>query len=131
MSSSNREKFQHAKSRAADVGDDLMDSAGDALDQGRDYANESIGRVSEKVRDLRRDIEPTIDHLRYRARRAARRGMDAAADARERTKETVNHYADVTGQYVSDQPVRSILIAAAAGAVLTALVIAARGRDGR
>ncbi len=98
------------------MGEELRNSAESAYDQGREYANDSLGRVSDKVRDLRRDLEPAVDQLRYRARRAARQGIDAAGEARDRTRETVEHYTDVTGRYVADQPVRSVLIAAAAGA---------------
>lgn len=126
MSSHSRDTVRDTKSSTRKFGEDAIDSAEEALESTRAFANDSLGRVSEKVRDLRRDLEPAMDHLRYRARRAARRGMDAADQARERTKETVNHYADVTGQYVSDQPVRSILIAVAAGAALAALILAAR-----
>jgi len=39
--------------------------------------------------------------------------------------------ADVTGRYIADQPVRSVLVAAAAGAAITALIVLAsrRSRD--
>ncbi|RZL90643.1 MAG: hypothetical protein EOP82_14970, partial [Variovorax sp.] len=36
----------------------------------------------------------------------------------------------VTGRYIADQPVRSVLVAAAAGAAITALIVlASRRRD--
>ena len=41
----------------------------------------------------------------------------------------MSRYADVTGRYVSQQPVRSVLIAVAAGAAIAALVVAARRRN--
>ena len=124
-------KLDQARGNARRLGEDVRDSAESAYDSSREFANDSLGRVSEKMRDLRRDLEPAVDQLRYRARRAARQGMDAASDARDRTLETVDHYTDATGRYVADQPVRSVLIAAAAGAALAALLIAARNRSDR
>ena len=123
--------LDHARGSARRLGEEMRDSAEHAYDDSREFANDSLGRVSEKVRDLRRDLEPAVDQLRYRARRAARQGMDAASEARDRTRETVDYYTDATGRYVADQPVRSVLIAAAAGAVLAALLMAARGRGDR
>lgn len=121
-------RVDQARGSARRLGEDVRDSAEHAYDNSREFANDSLGRVSEKMRDLRRDLEPAVDQLRYRARRAARQGMDVASEARDRTRETVEHYTDATGRYVADQPVRSVLIAAAAGAALAALLMAARGR---
>ena len=129
--SSLNSKIDQTRGAAQRTGDEIQDSAEHALESGREFARESLGRISEKVRDLQRDLEPAFDHLRYRARRVTRRGLDAASDARERTRDAVDHYADATGRYVSDQPVRSLLIAAAAGAALAAIVIAARSRSDR
>lgn len=124
-------KIDQARGAAGRAGDDMRDSAEQVYESGREFAQDSLGRISDKIQDLRRDLEPAMDQLRYRARRAARRGMDVASDARDRTREAVDHYSDVTGRYVTDQPVRSVLIAAAAGAALAALLIAARSRGNR
>ena len=124
-------RLDQARSGARRLGEDVRDSAEHAYDNSREFADDSLGRVSDKVRDLRRDLEPAVDQMRYRARRAARQSMDAASDARDRTREAVDYYTDATGRYVADQPVRSVLIAAAAGAAIAALLMSARNRGNR
>ena len=59
----------------------------------------------------------------------ATKGVDAASEAALAAQKQLTRYADVTGRYVSQQPVKSVLIAVAAGAAIAALVVAARRRS--
>jgi ElaB/YqjD/DUF883 family membrane-anchored ribosome-binding protein len=84
-----------------------------------------VNAAGEKVRELRRDAEPAVEQLAARVQQAVQRGLDAASTTSARAQRRLEQAADVTGRYISDQPVRSVLIAAAAGAAITALIVLA------
>lgn len=67
-------------------------------------AGESLDRAGEKVRELRMGL------------------ADTAVAAQQR----LGRYADATTRYVSEQPLKSALIAAGVGALVAGLIIAAR-----
>lgn len=98
--------------------DEALSTAESALDSTRHLASQVLGRASEKVRDLRSGA----GHL-------ATRGVDAASEAAHLAQRQLSRYADVTGRYVSQQPMKSVLIAVVAGAVIAGLVVAARRRN--
>ena len=100
--------------------DDAMNAAESALDSTRQIATQVIGRAGDKARELG-----------VGARDFASKGLSVATDATAAAQKQLSRYADVTGRYVSQQPVRSTLIAVAAGAAIAALVIAARRRNSR
>ena len=52
----------------------------------------------------------------------AARGKAACAQTRDQTRDKVNEYADRTSAYVVDQPLKSVAIAAAVGAVAALLL---------
>jgi len=112
------------------LADDARQTAADAVETTRAYAQNAVNATGERVRDLRRGIEPGVDQIAARVQQAVQRGLDSASQTGVRAQRRLEQAADVTGRYISDQPVRSVLIAAAAGAALTALIVlAARRRD--
>ena len=100
--------------------DDTMNAAESAFDSTRQLASQVIERAGDKARELR-----------LGARDFASKGLSAATDASAAAQKQLSRYADATGRYVSQQPVKSTLIAVAAGAAIAALVIAARRRNSR
>ena len=113
------------------LAEEARQTASDAIDSTRAYAQNAVNAAGEKVRDLRRDAEPTVEQLAARVQQAVQRGLDAASTTSARAQRRLEAAADVTGRYIADQPVRSVLIAAAAGAAITALIVLAsrRSRD--
>lgn len=105
-------------SAPASYADEALSTAESALDSTRQLASQVLGRAGDKVRDLRSG-----------AGQLATRGVDAASEAAAAAQKQLSRYADVTGRYVSQQPVKSVLIAVAAGAAIAALVVAARRRN--
>lgn len=103
---------------SASYADDAIHSAEGAVESTRHLAGQVMERAGEKVRDLR-----------YNARDFANRGLSAATDATALAQRQLSRYVDVTGRYVSERPVKSALIAVAAGAAIAALVVAARRRN--
>jgi ElaB/YqjD/DUF883 family membrane-anchored ribosome-binding protein len=105
-------------SAPASYADEALNTAESALESTRQLASQVLGRAGDKVRDLRSG-----------ASTLAGRGVDAASEAAALAQKQFSRYADVTGRYVSQQPVKSVLIAVAAGAAIAALVVAARRRN--
>jgi ElaB/YqjD/DUF883 family membrane-anchored ribosome-binding protein len=112
------------------LADDARQTANEAVESTRAYAQNAVNAAGEKVREIRRDVEPGVEQLAARVQQAVQRGLDAASTTSARAQRRLEQAADVTGRYISDQPVRSVLIAAAAGAAITALIVlASRGRS--
>lgn len=111
------------------VSDQALQSAEKAVDNTRAYANDALDRAEDKVRDLRGSVDPMIEAMATKAQKLARQSLDIAAEAREKAQQSLSRYASATTQYVSEQPVRSVLIAAAVGAAVALLVSASRNRN--
>ena len=64
---------------------------------------------------------PLLNRANVRAIALARRGVDAVRGSSQLMRERAPRASDRTVNYVKDEPVKSVLIAAAAGAALFAL----------
>lgn len=97
------------RSEASNYEDDARSATAHALETTKEFANQAFERAGEKVRDLR-----------YGAKELASRGVSS-----------VGEYAQATTRYVTEQPIKSALIAAAVGAAVAALVLAMRRNSDR
>jgi ElaB/YqjD/DUF883 family membrane-anchored ribosome-binding protein len=100
---------------AAGYADDAAGLTGQALESTKQLASQAMEKAGEKVRDLR-----------YGATDLARKSAASVSDATAAAQRQLGQYAQATGRYVSEQPVKSALIAAAVGAAVAALVLAMR-----
>ena len=120
-----------AANNVRDASDDALQSAQGAVDATRNYANDALDKAGEKVRDLRGSVDPLVDQISTKVQQLASRGIEYANDAKSRAQEQLNRYGDVTGRYVSEQPVKSVLIAVATGAAIAALILLATRSNSR
>lgn len=95
---------QSIRAAASGYADDAMGFTGHALETTKELASHAIEKAGEKVRDLRYGVQ----------------------DLTSRGVSSVGGYAQATSRYVSEQPIKSALIAAAIGAAVAALVLAVR-----
>lgn len=95
--------------------DEALGATGHALESTRHLASQAIEKAGEKVRDLR-----------YGATDLARKSASTVSEATAAAQRQLSQYAQATRSYVSEQPVKSALIAAAVGAAVAALVLAIR-----
>ena len=109
--------------------DDILQTADKAVSTTREYANNALDKAESKVRELRGSVDPMVDMLATKAQKLARHSLDLAAEAKDRAEQSLKRAAGVTTRYVSEQPVRSILIAAAVGAAVALLVSSTRHRN--
>ena len=109
--------------------DSLTTSAEHAIDSGRNYANSALDAADDKIHNLRNTVQPALEKLSRKAGEYAHQGMDMAAQAKDKARESLSQYSAATGRYVADKPVQSVLIAAAVGAAVALLVSSARNRN--
>ena len=122
--------FSRFHNRSNGLLDQTSESADRASRSGRRYANEALDQVSATLSDTRSRMRPVVDRVTTHAGDYARRSMDAMRDSSSRLREGAYRASDNTVGYIKDEPVKSILVAAAAGAALMALVsYLSRSRD--
>ena len=109
--------------------DEMMNSAGKALESTREHANDALDRAENKVRELRGSVDPMVEMLTSKAQKMARQSLDMASEAKERAEKSLKHAADATTRYVSEQPVRSVLVAITVGAAVALLISSSRHRN--
>lgn len=112
----------HIADTAQDATDKLATKAVRTVDTARDLANDALDKADAKVRTLREDIKPAIDAVAWRVQDAAHRCREVAADTTAQAREKARQCADKTTAYVQEQPLKSMAMAAAAGAVLALLL---------
>ena len=85
------------------------------LESSRRLAGQALERASEKFRDLG-----------FGMKDLAHKGVSTVADRTHAAQREMSRYATATGRYVTEQPLKSALIAAAIGAAVAGLIIALR-----
>jgi ElaB/YqjD/DUF883 family membrane-anchored ribosome-binding protein len=108
--------------QASQAADQAANRAEDALRSTQRATNSAIEGISAKVDDLRTQAGPLINKVSAQAEAAARRGMEAVRDTSQQLRERASVATDSTVGYIKDEPIKSMLIAAATGAVLMGLV---------
>lgn len=106
--------------------DELLHSAGRAMDSTRDYASEALSKAENKLRD---SVDPVVDRLASKAQRMARHSLDLASEAKDHAEQSLRHATRVSTRYVANQPLRSVLAAAAVGAAVALLIASSRHRN--
>lgn len=122
-------KTQDAANTTRTASEDLASTASRTLDSTREYANDALDKAEGKVREFSSNIDPTVNMLASKAQKLAQQSFDMASEAKERAQQQLKRAAGATTQYVSEQPLRSVLIAAAVGAGVALLISATRNRD--
>ena len=127
MPSSTTKPFGQA---ATNVADEAAAAADNALKSTQRATDQAFDSLSNKVDDLRSQAAPIINRVSAKAEDAAKRGMEAVRDTTQQLREKAQLASDTTVAYVKDEPVKSMLIAAATGAVLMGLIsLMGRSRD--
>ena len=86
-------------------------------DESMDTRHRLAERASEKFRDLG-----------FGMKDLANRGVHTMTDSAREAQRHLGQYASATGRYVTEQPLKSALIAAGIGALVAGLIIALRHR---
>jgi ElaB/YqjD/DUF883 family membrane-anchored ribosome-binding protein len=109
-----------------EVQNKLVDQAAASADQAirstQRVANDALSGLAGTAQSLREHAAPMVDRVAERASAMAHQGVDSVRERSHQLSESAHRVADGTRHYVQDQPVKSLLIAAATGAVLMGLL---------
>lgn len=95
--------------------DRLTAAAEDAARHTSRSAHQGMERVSDSLNQARSQTGEALRNLAHSTEELAHRGMDVVRDKSLHVRDTTTHY-------IQDEPVKSMLIAAAVGAALMGLV---------
>lgn len=108
------------------AGGAAADKAADTLKDGLRTAGQGLGRAADsaasKVDQWRDEASPMLEKASVRVQEVGQKGMDALADASKQLRDRAAEASDVAVAYAKDEPMKALLIAAAAGALLMGLL---------
>ncbi|MFN0186745.1 MAG: hypothetical protein ACKVQR_23275 [Aquabacterium sp.] len=107
-------------------------SAEHAIDATQRITNVALDSLSGSVQDMRDRAIPAVNRTSDAIGALVQQGLDRARDGRQMLSDRAHRATDATTGYIKGEPIKAMLIAAATGAVLMALVSQlARSRDPR
>ena len=100
----------------------LVDQAASAANHGIAATQHALDSLSGGVQTLRDEAGSRLDDAVDHANALVHSGVDALRDGSQRLRAKAHQASEGTTHYIQQEPVKAMLIAAAAGAVLVALV---------
>lgn len=120
-----------AAEQAASVADQAAQSADQAIRSTQRVANKALDNLASTAQEMGRDVAPLLNRAADRANELTQRGVDAFRDTSRQVRERAQRASETTVTYIKDEPVKAMLIAAAVGAAVMALLsLRGRSRDG-
>lgn len=104
------------------LADQAAQSADNAIKATQRVANQTLDGLADTVQDLRQQAAPLLNRGAEQAGALAQRSLDALRDGTQQLRDKALRASDSTVNYVKEEPVKAMLIAAATGAALMALV---------
>lgn len=102
--------------------DKAAGSADSAIKSTQRMANNALDGLANGVKDARNEVAPLLDRATEQASALAQRGVNALRDGSQGLRDSATRASDNTVMYIKDEPLKAMLIAAATGAALMALV---------
>jgi ElaB/YqjD/DUF883 family membrane-anchored ribosome-binding protein len=109
------------------LADQAAHSADQAIRSTQRVANQALDGLAGSVQDLRQQAAPLLNRATEQASVLAQRGVDAVRQGSRQVRDQALRASDGTLHYVREEPVKAMLIAAATGAALMALVSGWKG----
>jgi ElaB/YqjD/DUF883 family membrane-anchored ribosome-binding protein len=110
--------------------DQAAQVADDAIHATQRLADGALDSLAGSVQDARRQAAPLVNSATEQAKALANRGVTALRDGTQSLRDGAVHAGDRATLYVKDEPLKAMLIAAATGAALMALIgLLTRSRD--
>lgn len=107
---------------ASTVADQAAGKADQAIRSTQRLANDALEGLSESVNSASSRVSPLINRATEQASALAQRSMDAMRQTSQQLRDKASQASDATASYIRNDPIKSVLIAAATGAALMALV---------
>ena len=109
-------------SPANNLADQAAASADHAIRSTQKAANGALDSISGTVHDLREQASPMLNRATEQVSALAQRGVNTVRDTSQQLRDKALRASDSTVSYIKEEPVKAMLIAAATGAALMALV---------
>ena len=110
--------------------DRVAQTADNAIRSTQHLANSALDSLAGSVQDVRHEAAPLLNRAGEQASALAQRGVNAVRESSLKLRDSAVQAKDGAVLYIKDEPLKSMLIAAAAGAALMALVgLLSRSRD--
>ncbi len=107
-------------SGAGNLADQTAEQAEAALDKGQNLANHTLDQLRSGVSDLRTKAPAALSRAAAQVEDLGRRGIERAREGGAQVKHQVARASDRSVEYIRDEPVKAVLIAAATGVVFAA-----------
>jgi ElaB/YqjD/DUF883 family membrane-anchored ribosome-binding protein len=104
------------------VADQAAGKADQAIRSTQRMANDALEGLSDSVNSAGQRVSPLINRATEQASALAQRSMEAVRQTSQQLRDKAMHASDTTASYIRNDPIKSVLIAAATGAALMALV---------
>ena len=114
--------FSKKLSHPAQLADQAAESADQAIKSTQRVTNEALDSLADAVQAAHHQAAPMLQRATEQANSLAQRGVDSVRDASQQLRATAHQASDSTVNYIKEEPVKAILIAAATGAALMALI---------
>lgn len=114
--------FLNSTTDPANLTDQAVKSADEAVKLTQRAAHDALDTLTTAMHDLRHQAAPRLRHAGEEANSLVKDGVEGVRNAAHRLQDSAHHASQSTVRYIQDEPVKSILIAAATGAALMALV---------
>jgi len=114
------------------LADQATEGAESAIRSTQRVANDTLGHLADGVDAARARATPAINRVADEAQHLARSSIEVLRNGSEQLRERALRTSDNTVAYIREEPVKSMLIAAASGAALMALLaLLSRSHGGR
>ncbi|MBX3623454.1 MAG: hypothetical protein KF892_00460 [Rhizobacter sp.] len=107
---------------ATTVADQAAGKADQAIRSTQRMANDALDGLSDSVNSASSRVSPLINRATEQATAFAQKSVDAVRQTSQQLRDKAMHASDTTASYIRNDPIKSVLIAAATGAALMALV---------
>ncbi len=104
------------------IADQVAASADNAIQATQHAANEALDSLANSVVELRNQAAPLLNRANVQVHDLLQTGLEGVRHTTQQVTDSAKRARDGTVSYVRDEPVKSMLIAAATGAALMALI---------
>jgi len=108
--------------KSASLVEQVSQSADQAIQSSQQAANDALESLTVAMQDLRHQVTPMLDRASEQMASLKHRSMDGLRETSHQLRVKAEHASESTTNYIKHEPVKSVLIAAATGADLMALV---------
>ena len=122
--------FERNQTMAEQMSDRTADRAEQSLRTTRRAAQDSLDSMQQGVARTRENVTQAVNSAADRVESATRQGIERAREMSETMRDQMTRASDQTAEYIREEPMKAVLIAAAAGA-LVALLVNAMSRNDR